>query len=404
MGRLQSLRATGSALWSDGRGVILLVIAGGWGLSVGGRMIYSVLLPEIRQSYNIDLATAGVLLSVLFLSYALGQLPGGLLADRIGEKSTLVLSMLLSAFAVALLLLANSVAFLFGATAVFGVGIGLYTVARFTALSTIYSDLFGTAVGLTNAASELGQALLPPLAAAIAVIAGWQIGFGFTLPIFVLLAIALWFLVPSQSSDSSQAVDSLSFETGQYIYNGLRRPQIVSGTAVFVLGVGIWQAFTGFYPTYLVEVKGLSTTAAGILFGLFFAFSAIMHPLSGIVYDRWGVRHTIALASISVAGFFALPLVEGMGLLLVTTIILSTLLVFATALEAYLVGSLPEDMEGTGFGILRTFVFTVGAGSPILFGWVADQGYFDEVFIILGALLVLMIVIGFQLPATNSKR
>ncbi len=403
MSRLQSLSTSGSALWSDGRGVILLAIAGGWGLSVGGRMIYSVLLPEIRQTYNIDLATAGILLSVLFLTYALGQLPGGLLADRIGEKSTLVLSMLLSAVAVALILLANSVTFLFVATGVFGLGIGLYTVARFTALSTIYSELFGTAVGLTNAASEIGQALLPPLAAAIAVTVGWQFGFGFTLPLFVLLAVALWVLVPSQQSDSVQAVDTLSVETVQYILRSLRHPQIVSGTAVFVIGVGIWQAFTGFYPTYLVEVKGLSTTTAGVLFGLFFAFSAIMHPLSGIVYDRWGVRHTIALSSISVVGFFSLPIIDGVILLIIATLILSTLLGYATALEAYLVGSLPDDMEGTGFGILRTFVFTIGAGSPILFGWVADQGYFDEVFVILGGLLVLMVVIGLQLPSSQYE-
>ncbi len=403
MKRGYSLKSTASALWSDGRGIILLAIAGGWGLSVGGRMIYSVLLPEIRQTYNIDLATAGVLLSVLFVSYALGQLPGGILADRIGERWTLVFSMLLSAFAVALILLANSVAFLFIATGVFGLGIGFYTVARFTALSSIYSDLFGTAAGLTNAASEIGQAILPPLAAAIAVIAGWQLGFGFTLPLFLLLAVALWVLVPSQPSGNSQAVDSLSFDTGRYIYSGLRSPQIISGTVVFVIGVGIWQAFTGFYPTYLVEIKGLSTTTAGVLFGLFFALSAVMHPISGIVYDRWGIRHTIGLSSISVVGFFALPVAEGMTVLIIITIIISTLLGYATALEAYLVGSLPEDMEGTGFGVLRTFVFTIGAGSPILFGWVAERGYFDQVFLILGAFLVLMVFIGFQLPHKNNK-
>lgn len=44
---------------------------------MGVRMIYPVLLPRIRTAYDLDLTTAGFLLTVLFLAYALGQLPGG---------------------------------------------------------------------------------------------------------------------------------------------------------------------------------------------------------------------------------------------------------------------------------------------------------------------------------------
>ncbi len=401
MSWVASLKSTGVALWSDGKGMILLAVAGGWGLSVGGRMIYSVLLPNIRRTYDLGLATAGLLLSALFFAYAVGQLPGGLLADRVGERVTLVCSMFLSAVAVGLVVLSNSVEFLFGATVVFGLGIGMYTVARFTALSNVYSDRFGTAVGLTNGTAEVGQALLPPLAAFIAVTVGWQLGFGFTIPLFLLLAVALWLFVPVRSDDRSQAADSLSLDTGLYILGKLNSPRVRTGTVVFVLGIAVWQAFTGFYPTYLVEVKGLSTTTAGIVFGVFFALSALMHPVSGFIYDRWGVKRAVALIAFSVAGFVALPFVGGVGPLLLTTLLLSVLLVFPTALEAYLLNSIPEDIEGTGFGVLRTFVFAISALSPLLFGWFAEFASFDAVFFVFGGLLCSMIVVAFWLPVSE---
>lgn len=63
----------------------------GWGLSLGVRTIYPVLLPHIRVAYELDLRTAGFLLTVLFLLYELGQFPSRILADRFGGRAILIL-------------------------------------------------------------------------------------------------------------------------------------------------------------------------------------------------------------------------------------------------------------------------------------------------------------------------
>jgi len=73
---------------TDGRGDILVAVAAGWFLSIGVRLAYPVLLPYLRESYGLDLTTAGLLLTALWLCYALGQLPGGLLADRFGGETS----------------------------------------------------------------------------------------------------------------------------------------------------------------------------------------------------------------------------------------------------------------------------------------------------------------------------
>ncbi|MFC7009811.1 MFS transporter [Halalkalicoccus salilacus] len=60
-------------------------------------MVYPALLPRIRMTYGMTLTTAGALLTALWLAYAFGQLPAGMLADRVGEGRVMMVSTLVSA-------------------------------------------------------------------------------------------------------------------------------------------------------------------------------------------------------------------------------------------------------------------------------------------------------------------
>ncbi len=382
-------------LRGEGRGTILLAIALGWGLTVGARTIFPALLPQLRAAYGLDLTLAGLLLTVLFVAYALGQLPGGVLADRIGERLTLTGSVAVSAIAVVAVVVSRSALALFAATAVFGFAIGFYAIARFTAIAAVYPEEHGTAVGVTNAAPEIGQAVCPPIAGLLAVLAGWQLGFGFVVPAFVLVAAALWLTVPSRDVGAHAGVSGRDLRR---IAAALRRPRVVRGTVVMILGIAVWQAFTGFYPTYLIERKGLSPAVASALFGLYFLSTALVHPLSGAIYDRSTVRRPFAMVLVSVATLAALPAIEGIVGLAVASVLLGTLLGFETSTESYLVASLPADVAGTGFGILRTAVFAGGAASPLIFGAVADRGFFDGLFLAMAAVLAFTVVLATSLP------
>ena len=361
-------------------------------------MVYPVLLPHLRVTFDLDLAAAGLLLSLLFVAYALGQLPGGILADRIGERITLTASVGLSGGALLLLVATDSRVALFVGTAVLGLAVGLYAIGRFTAVARIYPDGYGTAVGVLNVAPALGQGVIPPVAGVVAAIAGWKAGFGFLIPAFVLIAGTLWVVVPTRDPTTRSAVDSLSLETLGYLLGVLRTPAIVLATLLMIVGISIWQAFTGFYPTYLIEEKGLSSSIASLLFGVYFGATAIMHLLSGIIYDRTDVRHSVSLVVVAVGALIALPFVENVWLLGVLSVLLGTILAFETSTESYLVSNLPADVEGTGFGVLRTTVFATGAVSPLLFGTVADSGFFNEAFFMLAGLGVLVILFGTVLP------
>jgi MFS family permease len=394
------ISSNAKVLWADGKGKILFAIAAGWFLSIGLRFVYPVLLPSLQSAYGIDLTTAGLLLSVLWVAYALGQLPGGILSDRIGERNILVLSTAISAATIALVAAANSVVVLFAATAAFGAGTALYGVARFTALSHVFPNNEGAAIGLTMAAGDLGNALLPPAAGLAAGALAWQYGFGLTVPLFMFVVVLLWVFVPKRTSAASSSIDKLSLDTARKIFAALSQSSIVVVAILQFLGYVAWQGFTGFYPTYLIDIKGLSPTIATLLFGAFFGLGVVIKPIVGSAYDRFGIRRSFPIVmGVFMISVGLLPLLEGFWSIVIATVFLSSILGYGTITLSYLTTALPESVQGTGLGTLRTMYMTIGAGSPVVMGALADRGFFDEAFLLLAVVAAIAIALCTWVPS-----
>ncbi|MFP8956216.1 MFS transporter [Natrialbaceae archaeon A-CW3] len=386
------------ALWSGGKGISLVAVATVWGLLVGTRMIYPVLLSSIQSTYGLSLSVAGLLVTVLWLFGSLGQLPGGVLADRYDERSLLAVSALAVALGVGFVVTAPTVLVLFLATALWGLGHSLYPIARITLLSNLYSDRLGSALGVTMATGDIGQTVLPPVATALAVAVTWHLGLGFVAPLLVLGGVLIWVAVPIRPAEERPAQSGSLRET-LGVFSELRNPSMAFMTVILFLYIFIWQSFTAFYPTYLTSVKGLSHPVAGVLFGFFFAVGVVVKPLSGAAYDRIGMRGSlVAILLPPVGGFALLPFVENVWILVGITALISTMLGSGAITQSYLADSFSEEMKGTGLGVIRTTTATLGAGGPLLFGIVAEYGYFDEGYLVLAVIMAAVIVLTFRMP------
>lgn len=361
-------------------------------------MIYPVLLPYLRTSFDLSLTVAGFLVTVLCLGSALGQLPGGILVDRYSERLIMTAGTITVAGALVGVLIAPTALLLFGATAVVGLGQSLYPIARITILSDIYPDRIGSALGVTMATGDLGQTVFPPIAGALAPVIAWQAGLGFLIPLLLLVGIVLWVVLPTQPPTERDA-DSISVGNLPSVVARLRRENLLFVAFILFLYILIWQSFTGLYPTYLVDQKGLSSSAAGLLFSVFFGFGVIVKPLAGASYDRIGMRRSLVLVLIGpVAGLTLLPIIEGFWLLGVVTALVSSMLGSGAITQSFLSDAIPDDIQGTGLGVVRTTSATLGAAGPVLFGGIADRGYFDEGYVLLAAVLVVVIVLTLRLP------
>ncbi len=368
-------------LWSGGRGWILVSVSIGWSLSIGVRFIYPILVPFFQSEFQIGLSTVGLLLTMLWGAYALGHIPGGILGDRLGEGNILVVSTGASAVAVLVVTSAVNVWMLFAGTITFGVATALYGPTRFTILTNIYPEQSGSAIGLTMAAGNIGNTVFPPIAAFLATYLTWRFGIGVFFPFFLIILIALWWVVPERTSDPTSVVDEFSKDTLNRIVDGIRSDSIPIVVLIQISVSLIIQGFASFYPAYLVVSKGLSPGVAAILFGLFFAIGAIIQPISGTMGDRIGSKKTLTIfLGGCVLALWILPLSYGLITLVLVTVLFSSWNGCSVITQTYIANRLPTNMQGTGFGTLKASWMLVGSISPLLIGIFADYGYFDEAF------------------------
>ncbi|MFD1902911.1 MFS transporter [Enterococcus termitis] len=75
-----------------GIGLILALMAGYSMIYMDKSMISTAVLPITKQ-FNLDPGQTGMIMSFFFLGYSMMQIPGGWLADKIGSKKVLMLSL-----------------------------------------------------------------------------------------------------------------------------------------------------------------------------------------------------------------------------------------------------------------------------------------------------------------------
>lgn len=405
---IESLETIVRELRGGGRGWILLGVAGGWLLSMGVRIVFPAMLPYFQDAFSLTLTTSGLLISVMWYAYALGQFPGGVLGDRLGARTILVASTLISMVTLSMIALAWNANMLFAATALFGLGTALYGTTRFIILTDVYSKRDGTAVALTLAAGDIGNAALPVAAVTLTTWYSWRAGIGFSVPLFALMGLFLWYFIPGGSlrdkdgDGVSNDVDAESRVSLRYFVTNILVGPVLIATGIQFLGFFAWQGFTSFFVIYLVLAKGFAVRTASSLFGFFFLLGLFVRPVSGTSHDVLGPRRTLfIILSLITIGLTGLAFAQGFVPLLAVTIVLSSLLGFTPATQTFIANALPQNMKGSGLGLLRTSHMLFGATSALFVGTIADMGYFDEAFLILAGASGMAAVLSLFLPEMN---
>ncbi len=395
----RSLRA--SPLVDDRVGV-LFAVGFGWFLLLGVRLVVPALFPSIRTQFAFSNAIAGSVYTILLSVAALLQLPGGIVADRVGGRAVLTLGFAAGLAGTTLLAIAPAVPVFLLGIVLFGVGTGVYGTPRVTVLSSVYPDRDGTAIGICSAAGNVGTATLPVVAGVLAAVVGWQYGFAFAVPLFAVGTLLAWRVVPSGAGKAES--DTAFREVLPTIVSGLWNAEVALSTAIMLVMFFSYQGLTAFLPTYLVAMKGLSTQAAATLFGVFFAGGVVAQVVGGNLGDRFGQRRTMAVLLLaSAATLFTLPFVSGFFLLVPAVLAMSIQLGYWPIVFSYTIAALPDEGQASGLGLLRTFYLLVGSLGSTAVGIMADADLFDEAFFGLAALVLLATLLCLILPVPAGK-
>lgn len=386
----------------DERIGVLVAVGFGWFLILGVRLVVPALFPSIKAEFVFSNTIAGSIYTVLLGVAALLQFPGGVIADRVGGRSVLALGFGAGLAGLALLALAP-VAWVFVLGIVlFGVGTGLYGTPRVTVLSAVYPERDGTAIGICSAAGNVGTTVLPVLAAVITAAVGWRYGFGFALPLLVLGLALIWWFVPSDAGRTASG--SAPRDEAVYILRGLNDRGVILASTIMMVMFFTYQGLTAFLPTYLVAMKSLSAQMAATLFGVFFAGGVFFQVLGGNLGDKFGHRRMlVVLLLASAVPLSVLPFVSGLWSLAVVVLSMSVVLGFWPIAFSYTIRALPDEVQASGLGLLRTVYLLVGAFGSTAVGVLADADLFDGAFFLLSGLALLSAVLGALLPRPASN-
>jgi len=396
MSRLGSVGRTVEGLRGGGRGWLLASVALGWFLVLGMRFVVPGILPTITEDFTVSASEAGLAVTVLWVTYAVMQFPAGLFADRLGERVLLVAALFVSAAGLLSYVFTPTFALFVVATGVFGLGSGLYGPPRGTIVSKTYDENDGAAFGLMLAAGSVGAAALPAATGVAVGVVGWRTAIGVVAPVFVLAAAAVWWAVPdTRATPDTRAradgdSDDASPSTGEAIRaaaGAVRNRRIALAVAGATLMLFAFQAATAFLTTYLTEMEGFSQGTAGGVLGVLFLVGAVSQFAGGGLADRFGTpRVLFAIGVLSVVPLAALPLVEGKLALATVGALVGVRMSIGPVSNAYIVDLLPDDVQGTAWGALRTGFFVVGSFGSTVVGYMADAQLFDAAFYLLAAI------------------
>jgi MFS family permease len=224
----------------------------GWALDAMDSMLYSLVIIAVMKEYGLNPAQAGLLASLTFFSAGAGSWLYGMLADRIGRKRTLMISILTYSIATGLCGLAQNVTQLavFRVIVGFGVG-GEWGTGAALVSETWPTRLRAKVLGVVQSGFAMGYLLGAVIAAFVMPKYGWRwVFFVGVLPAFL----TLW-------------IRSGIEETDKFIEMRDRRREAASEEGFFSKFVELWT------KPYLKSTLGIMIYGGFSLFAWYAIFS-----------------------------------------------------------------------------------------------------------------------------------
>jgi predicted MFS family arabinose efflux permease len=172
----------------------------GYYVSYVYRMVNAVLAPTLAQEFGLSAGGLGLLSSVYFFSFAVVQLPFGLLLDRFGPRKVNAILLLVAAAGGAWFAHAESAGAAIAARALIGVGVSVCLMASFTAFVLWYPpERIATMNGIAFSAGAVGAMTATVPLEMLLRVWPWRDAFMLIVAATLAVSLVLWLWVPERS-------------------------------------------------------------------------------------------------------------------------------------------------------------------------------------------------------------
>lgn len=386
---------------------IRVVLCGGLAFfcSFVDRLCWPPVIPMASSELGLTATQAGGFMSAFFGGYLLTQLPGGILADRLGTRKVLVVSLFL--MGIFTLSTAWVSGYWSGVFLRFLAGIGSGAVLAAT-VKGVY-DYFGptrraTAMGFFMSSSPLGLLVANIMSPLIAASHGWRTSFLVAGCLTLLVWVFSWLILPRSVETTKSTRDYQRPNNNVWLLLA-NRDLILTAVAGFFAMWGTWGTLT-WANTYMHQSLGLSLKQSGQIMAFFGLGALIGQPLAGCLSDRFP-QHRRQVGMAILACFAILLWLFGTNqdsqqLLILTPLLGAGAFIFGPVLNTFISELVESHQVGTAIGLCNG-VWQLGSViSPITAGLFLDKtGSYQWVFGVLAAGPVLAVLL-FALVRTRA--
>jgi ACS family glucarate transporter-like MFS transporter len=372
----------------------------------------------------------GWVFSAFVVGYALFQIPGGWLADRLGARVVLTGALIWWSVCTALTACVAASPFaekigVVGALLFVRFALGLGEAVALPSFNRAVAnwmppDSRGLGIGIAIGGIGLGSALTPPIAAWVMVNWGWQTVFYLSAALGLLMGLLWWTLARDQPDHHpwAQTQPSLSRDSPRSEYSkhqfhmSLRKNPTIWWLvgSYSCLGYVAYVYLSWFY-LYLVNVRGFDELQGGFYASAPFWAILIGCPLGGWATDRWSARQGVTrgrlLAGMSgmagagcaiAAGAFA----DSSLVAIASLSIGAGCLYFAVGAYWASTSDLSKAHAGALSGLMNTGANLGGALSPSLTPWMAAQWGWPIALAVAGAVALVGAVLWLKIDPAKA--
>jgi MFS family permease len=334
--------------------------------------------PKMTADLGLSNAQFGFAVSVFSFPYAIFQLFGGWLGDRVGARLGLIFCGVIVCVATVYTGFVGGLGSLVVARFILGLGEGsAFPTATRALADSLPRARWGFAQGLTHAAARLGNAIAPLIIVGFLAYTSWR-GVFVILGILSLIWVALWRLVSPKTSVRFSKIPT-SVPSVPWLRLAKRMAPV---TAVdFCYGWTLWVFLTWiptfFYKSFHLDLKHSALFSSGVLLGGVVGDTTGGY-LSDLLYRRTKnlqtARRNVIVLGMLGAFCFLIPIT--LVHQLKTVAICLSLACFFSELVVAPIWAVPMDIApeyaGTASGMMNFGFGVAGILSPVIFGKLLD--------------------------------
>jgi MFS family permease len=317
--------------------------------------LYTASFPLLREEFSLSIQQLGLLAAIPPIFQTILYIPSGLLTDRLGSKTMLLVSLAVGVVgSVLVAMVPNPVILILAASLVY-LSTTLYHPASYSLTTRIFSDADRPkALGIHGAGGTLGMALGPLTLSLFIGLLGLKWRHVWIFWVFpILFSIILVMRVSQEDYQREETVSVIEepkvTDTRKFLSNSL----------IFFL---VFQAFrtvaihmvSTFMPIYIVDEKGLTVSQMGLIYGSLSLTGLVSAPLGGIIASRVGNKRWLTASILmSMIALGLVPLVPNILTFIITYLTYGFTNTLGMASRSSLVADLtPRDRRGLGYALL----------------------------------------------------